>query len=66
MYCSCHRGSSIRASINGLLPTSMTVTFIDSNLEAAVREDIGKPEGPIYPSDLEDLISLDAVGQEYH
>jgi hypothetical protein len=38
----------------------LTVTFADHNLEAAVREAIGKPEGTIYPSDLADLTSLDA------
>jgi len=35
-----------------------TVTFADSNLEASVREAIGKPTGPIYPSDLDGLTSL--------
>ncbi len=34
--------------------------FSDENLEAAVREAIGKPEGPIYTSDLAGLTSLDA------
>jgi len=38
------------------------VTFADPNLEAAVRETIGKAEGPIYTSDLEDLTSLGVVG----
>lgn len=38
------------------------VTFADPNLEAAIREAIGKPTGDIYPSDLEDLTSL--VAQE--
>ena len=36
------------------------VTFADDNLEAAVREAIGKPTGPIYASDLDGLTSLDA------
>jgi hypothetical protein len=36
------------------------VTFADPNLEAAIREAIGKPTGPIYPSDLEGLTSLSA------
>ena len=36
------------------------VTFADPNLEAAIREAIGKPTGPIYPSDLEGLPSLSA------
>jgi len=36
------------------------VYFADPNLEAAVREAIAIPEGPIYPSDLEELTSLAA------
>jgi len=36
------------------------VIFADPNLEAAVREAIAIPEGPIYPSDLEDLTVLPA------
>lgn len=36
------------------------VTFPDPNLEAAVREAIGKPEGDIFQSDLKDLTRLRA------
>ena len=36
------------------------VTFADTNLEAAIREAIGKATGPIYRSDLEVLTSLSA------
>ena len=36
------------------------VVFPDPNLEAAIREAIGKPTGDIYQSDLEGLTSLDA------
>jgi internalin A len=36
--------------------------FPDENLEAAVREAIGKPEGALLISDLEGLTSLDASG----
>ena len=39
----------------------LTVDFADPNLEAAVRETIGKPEGSIYPSDLAGLRVLDAA-----
>jgi Leucine-rich repeat (LRR) protein len=39
---------------------SCGIIFPDPNLEAAIREAIGKPEGPIYPSDLEGLTYLDA------
>jgi len=37
------------------------VTFPDANLEAAIREAIGKPTGPICPSDLEGLTDLSAA-----
>jgi hypothetical protein len=36
------------------------VTFPDPNLEAAIREAIGKPTGDIYQSDLDALGDLDA------
>jgi Leucine-rich repeat (LRR) protein len=36
------------------------VTFPDANLEAAIREAIGKPTGPICPSGLDGLTSLSA------
>jgi len=36
------------------------VTFADPNLEAAIREAIGKATGPICPSDLEGLTSFSA------
>ncbi len=39
------------------------VTFPDSNLEAAIRDAIGKPTGDIYPSDLETLQLLDAMNR---
>jgi len=35
--------------------------FHNLNLEAAVRETIGKPQTPIYPSGLEGLTFLDAM-----
>ncbi|MFC1927851.1 leucine-rich repeat domain-containing protein [Chloroflexota bacterium] len=37
------------------------VTFADPNLEAAIREAIGKLTGKIYASDLEELTSLNAT-----
>ena len=40
------------------------VTFLDSNLEAAIREAIDKPEGTVLPSDLEGLTSLEASGRD--
>jgi hypothetical protein len=39
------------------------VTFIDPNLEAAIREAIDVPDRPIYPSDLARLTSLSASGK---
>ncbi|MBE0431753.1 MAG: leucine-rich repeat domain-containing protein [Dehalococcoidia bacterium] len=39
------------------------VNFPDANLEATIRTAIGKPTGPIFPSDLEALIGLDARGK---
>lgn len=40
--------------------TSSGIVFADPNLEAAVREAIGKPAGPICPPDLLGLRKLDA------
>jgi len=37
-----------------------TLIFPDENLEAAVREAIGKPEGPLCVTDIEGLLELDA------
>jgi Leucine-rich repeat (LRR) protein len=36
--------------------------FADANLEAAVREAIGIPEGPVYPADLATLTTLSSTG----
>jgi len=46
-----------------LIPESEEVTFADANLEAAVREALSIPEGPIYTHDLEGLTSLTADGK---
>ena len=40
------------------------ITFPDPNLEDAIRDTVGKPEGSIYTSDLEHLTVLDAVGSD--
>jgi Leucine-rich repeat (LRR) protein len=45
------------------LKSSAPIAFPDPNLEAAIREAIGKPTGDIYPSDLAGLTSLDAQGR---
>lgn len=44
--------------------TTITVTFLDPNLEAAIREAINKPQGPIYVSDLEPLTELRAGNRD--
>ena len=44
--------------------TTITVTFLDPNLEAAIREAISKPQGPIYVSDLEPLAELRAGNRD--
>ena len=38
------------------------VNFADSNLEAAVRDAIGRPQGPIFTTDLKELISFHPSG----
>ena len=43
-----------------VLADDPVVTFPDANLEAAIREAIGKPAGDIYASDLDGLTLLDA------
>ncbi len=43
-----------------LIACSSEVTFPDPNLEAAIREAIGKPEGSIYKYVLEVLTTLEA------
>ena len=40
-------------------PTDEMVTFPDPNLEAAIREAIGKPDGKICPLELESLTKLE-------
>ena len=40
-------------------PIQFPVTISDSALEFALRDALDKPEGPIYKSDLESLITLD-------
>jgi hypothetical protein len=47
-------------SVTANFQQQQALSFPDPNLEAAVREATGKPTGPIYPSDLEGLTSLDA------
>ena len=47
-------------SITANFKEGESVIFADPNLEAAIRETIGIPEGSIYPSDLEELTSLSA------
>ena len=44
--------------------SSAEITFPDSNLEAAMREAIHKPEGAIRTSDLEKVVAFSATGRE--
>jgi Leucine-rich repeat (LRR) protein len=50
--------AGIKARYESLIPEA--VYFPDPNLEAAIREAIGKPTGPIYRSDLAGLTFLHA------
>ena len=50
------------SAIPGLRPR-LVVTFPDQNLEAAVREAVEKPEGPLYTTDLEATYSLNVSGK---
>lgn len=47
-------------------PGDTTVTFADLNLEAVIREAIGKPIGRLYQSDLEVLANLNATHRGIH
>ncbi len=46
--------------INANFEAEEPVVFVCDNLEAAVRQAIGIPEGDIYPSDMQGLTSLNA------
>jgi cell wall-associated NlpC family hydrolase len=48
---------------NYTLGENQPVTFPDPNLEAAIRDEIKKPSGDIYDSDLKELTTLDAWGK---
>jgi len=43
-----------------IAPAPVIVVFPDSNLDAVIREAIGKPKGAIYTTDLEGLVILNA------
>ena len=45
-------------SITANFEEEEAVTFADPNLEAAIREAVGKPTDPVYLSDLDGLTSL--------
>ncbi len=60
--------TSALAVLTKLIPPDLdgaerVAVFPDENLEAAIREAIDKPEGPIYAADLEALTSLSAPGR---
>jgi len=52
--------SGLSNVVNGTTTAFVVVTFPDPNLEAAIRDAIGKPTGDIYQSDLDGLTSLSA------
>jgi len=62
--CSFFNGTDIGDETSFITPGEWTastqVTFPDVNLEAAIREAINNPEGPIYFSGLESLTTLEA------
>jgi Leucine-rich repeat (LRR) protein len=47
------------------LEAELLATFPDANLEIAIREALGKPQGPIYKSALEAVTTLEALGLEF-
>ncbi len=55
----CHCERSVAIS----LAADEVVNFPDPNLEAAIREALNKPEGPIYQSDFEGLSQLYAANR---
>ena len=58
------RGDGIYAM--DITNAGIRATFPDSSLEAAVREAIVKPYGPVYTSDLANLTGLEASGRSIH
>ena len=46
--------------------TAQTVNFPDPNLEAALREALPKPTGPISTEDMLTLTNLSANGRDIH
>ena len=50
----------VGASEEAMAQAEQEVTFPDPNLEEAIREVIGRPEGAIYTTDLKRLTGLDA------
>ncbi len=57
-------GYSVKITLDSAKPPHTITYFADPNLEAAVRDAIGKPQGDIYTSDLEILEALNASGRE--
>ncbi len=50
--------------IAGMIGCGAEELIPDANLRAVIREEIGKPTGDIYPSDLAGLTYLDASSRD--
>jgi Leucine-rich repeat (LRR) protein len=51
-------------TLDSFKPQGLTTQFADPNLEEAVREALGKPDGPLYVTDLGLLSTLNASGRD--
>ena len=57
-------GCDVEVSLDTRRPKGLGTDFEDPNLEAAVREALGLPDGPLFIEDLEQLYTLSAGGRE--
>ncbi len=54
----------VKVTLDSFKPKGMVTEFADPNLEEAVREALGKPDGPLYATDLGLLSSLNASSRD--
>jgi Leucine-rich repeat (LRR) protein len=57
-------GYEVEVTLDAYKPAGMVTEFADPNLEQAVREALGIPDGPLFISDLEGLTMLNASGRK--
>jgi len=57
-------GYGVEVTLDTQKPKGLVTQFADPNLEAAVREALGIPDGPLFVDDLEMLSTLNASGRE--